>query len=283
LEDPDSDPNLFIIQLLASIFTGQFNIGVLISIIVILILLAFSALISGSEIAFFALNPFQLKEFEAKDTKNSRLVLSLLKGPKRLLASILIANNFVNVSIVILSAYVTAVFLNFSSFPVLGIIIEIFVITFIILLFGEIMPKIFANQKPDLFASFMARPLNFIIKLFYPIASLLVKTTSLIDKKIAAQSLEISMTDISEAIDLTVQTNDATDDETKILKGIVKFTDIEVSEIMKSRMDVIAIDIDSNFHEVIQIVTETGYSRIPVFTETFDNNSYWGIMGSKYR
>jgi len=256
--------------MLGSIITGEFSIGIIISLFVVLLLLFFSAMISGSEIAFFSLSPSNLKEIESKETVANKLILSHLKIPKRLLATILITNNFINVGIVILSAFITASLFDLTGFVVIGIIIEIFAITFMILLFGEIMPKIYANQKPVVFASFMARPLNLLIKVFYPFSSLLVRTTSFIDRRQAGQTQEISMDDLSEAIDITVQQQDTPDDDTKILKGIVKFTDIEVSEIMKSRMDVIAIDIETNFHDVISIVTESGYSRIPVFTETFD-------------
>jgi gliding motility-associated protein GldE len=270
LEDPDSDPHLLLIHILGTFFTGEFSIGVLIGLLVIIVLLLCSAMISGSEIAFFSLNPVQLKEIESKETTVSKLILSHLRRPKRLLATILITNNFVNVGIVILSAYVSGMVLNFMNYPILGIIIEIFIITFMILLFGEIMPKIYSNQKPVVFASLMAMPLHYLIKIFYPLSSLLVRSTSFIDKKLAAQSQTISMTDLSEAIDITVQQQDNQEDETKILKGIVKFTDIEVSEIMRSRMDVIAINSESTFHDVINIVTESGYSRIPVFVETFD-------------
>lgn len=271
MEVPDSDPHLWPIHLLNTFFTGEFSIGLLIGILIIIILMIMSAMISGSEIAFFSLNPSQLKEIESNETRTNHRILEHLKRPKRLLATILIANNFVNVGIVILSAYVSALLFNFTAFPVLGIIVEIFVITFMILLFGEIMPKIYANQNPVIFASIMAFPLQSMTKIFYPLSSLLVRTTSVIDKRLAAQSQSISLDDISEAIDITTQRQENPEEDTKILKGIVKFTDIEVSEIMRSRMDVIALSTETNFHEVIGIVTESGYSRIPVFTETFDN------------
>lgn len=226
-------------------------------------------MISGSEIAFFSLNPTQLNSLRSKTTKTNSIILSHLQIPKRLLATILITNNFINVGIVILSAYVSASLFNFSGFPILGFIIEVISITIILLLFGEIMPKIYANQKPVVFASIMARPLSLLIKIFYPLSSLLVRTTNFIDKKLASQNREITMSELSEAIDITADDN-ATVDETKILKGIVKFTDIEVSEIMRSRMDVVSIDSEIDFMEVIKVVTESGYSRIPVYTETFD-------------
>jgi len=229
-----------------------------------------SALISGSEVAYFSLNPSQLKDIRSKDTKISKLILNHLDIPKRLLATILITNNFVNVGIVILSAYVSRQIFDFSNFPILGFIIEVVVITGILLLFGEIMPKIYANLKPVTFASIMAKPLSFLIKIFYPFSSLLVKTTRFVDKKMAATSHDISMSEISEAIDITVD-EDTTEEETKILKGIVKFSDIEVKEIMRSRMDVVSVNSEITFKELIKIVVNSGYSRIPVFTETFDN------------
>lgn len=229
-----------------------------------------SAILSGSEVAYFSLNPSQLKDIRSKETKISKLILSHLDIPKRLLATILITNNFVNVGIVILSAYVSRQIFDFSNFPILGFIIEVAVITGILLLFGEIMPKIYANHKPVSFASIMARPLSFLIKIFYPFSSLLVRTTRLVDKKMAASSLNLSMSEISEAIDITVD-EDTTEEDTKILKGIVKFSDIEVKEIMRSRMDVVSVDSEITFKELIKIVVDSGYSRIPVFTETFDN------------
>jgi len=269
LEVPDSDPHLLLVQILANIFTGNFSLGVLIVLLVVLVLIFASAMISGSEIAFFSLNPSELKELRSKSNTTNSIILKHHKIPKRLLATILITNNFINVGIVILSAYVISSLFDFTSFPILGFLIEVIAITIFILLFGEIMPKIYANQKPVIFASIMARPLNWLIKLFYPLASLLVRTTNFIDKKLAAQNREISMSELSEAIDITADDN-APIDETKILKGIVKFTDIEVSEIMKARMDVVSIDSQIDFARVIKIVTESGYSRIPVFTETFD-------------
>ena len=270
MEEPDSDPHLWLFNILLNSFNGNISPEIILSLFIILLLLICSALISGSEVAFFSLNPAQLKEIRLKDTKTNRLILNHLDIPKRLLATILITNNFVNVGIVILSAYVSDQLFNFSNFPVIGFIIEVVVITSFLLLFGEVMPKIYANHKPVSFASIMSRPLNFLIKLFYPLSSLLVRTTRLIDKKLASTTHNISMSEISDAIDITAD-KDTPEEETKILKGIVKFSDIEVKEIMKSRMDVISIDSEISFRELIDIVVDSGYSRIPVFTETFDN------------
>lgn len=275
MEEPDSDPHLWLFNILLNSFNGNISPEIILSLFIILLLLICSALISGSEVAFFSLNPAQLKDIRSKNTKTNRLILSHLDIPKRLLATILITNNFVNVGIVILSAYVSDQLFDFSHFPVIGFIIEVAVITSFLLLFGEVMPKIYANHKPVSFASIMSRPLNFLIKLFYPFSSLLVRTTRLIDKKLASTTHDISMSEISDAIDITAD-KDTPEEETKILKGIVKFSDIEVKEIMKSRMDVISVDSEISFRELIDIVVDSGYSRIPVFTETFDNVS--GIL-----
>ncbi len=270
MEEPDSDPHLWLFNTMLNIFAGNITPEIILSLLVVLLLLICSALISGSEVAFFSLNPSQLKDIRSNGTKINRLILSHLDRPKRLLATILITNNFVNVGIVILSAYVSRQLFDFSSFPIFGFLIEVVVITGFLLLFGEIMPKIYANHKPITFASIMAGPLNILIKVFYPFSSLLVRSTRLIDNKLTSNSQDISMSEISEAIDITVD-EDTTEEETKILKGIVKFSDIEVTEIMKSRMDVVSVDAQISFKELIEIVVDSGYSRIPVFTETFDN------------
>ncbi|MCB0804951.1 MAG: gliding motility-associated protein GldE [Bacteroidales bacterium] len=269
MEEPESDPHLWLPVLLLKIVTGNVSPELLLSLLVVIVLLLFSAMISGSEIAFFSLSPVHLKDIQSKNSSNNKIILSLLDLPKRLLATILITNNFVNVGIVILSAYISASLFDFSELPVLGFVVEVIAITTLILLFGEIMPKIFANQKPILFATYMARPLKLLMRFFYPLSSILVRTTTFIDKKLAGQNQEISMSDLSEAIDLTAD-KDTPEEETKILKGIVKFSDIEVKEIMRSRLDVVAIDSTADFKEVIHVVKDSGYSRIPVYEESFD-------------
>ena len=244
--------------------------GLIIGIVTVFLLLFFSAMISGSEIAFFSFSPANLKQIRENETGINKIIMSLLDKPKQLLATILISNNFVNVGIVILSSYLINAIFNFTGFPVLGFIIEVVVITTFILLFGEIIPKIFAAQKPVLFANIMAKPLRFLAKLFYPLSMLLVKFTSVIDKRIERKGVDVSMSDLSDAIDITADEN-MDEEDTKILKGIVRFTDIDVKEIMKSRVDVTALDAETSFKEVLNTIIESGYSRIPVFEETFDN------------
>jgi gliding motility-associated protein GldE len=270
LEDPDSDPHLYLLNILSSIFSGDLSIGIVIGLLVMLVLFFFSAMISGSEIAFFSFSPAHLKAFNDEESKINQIILDLLKRPKRLLATILIANNFVNVGIVILGSFLINSIFSVGLNPIITFLIEVVLITISLLLLGEIMPKIYAAQKPIAFAVIMANPLKFLRWLFYPLSILLVRSTNIIDSRLSKRTKDISMSDLSEAIDIT--SDESTQEEdTRILKGIVKFSDIEVKEIMKSRVDVIAIDTEFSFKEVIDIAINSGFSRIPVYEETFDN------------
>jgi len=270
LEDPDIEPYLSTLWIFADILINPFTFKVLIALILMLVLLLCSALISGSEIAFFSLSPSQMEKINSRKDKISHLIIKLLGMPKRLLATILIANNFVNVAIIILSTYIISRTLDFSGIPILGFIIQVVVITAIILLIGEIIPKIYANQNSLRFSNLMARPLQILMNIFYPLASLLINSTSFIDKRINRKGHDISMSELSDAIEITSDEN-TPEEETKMLKGIVRFGDIEVSEIMKSRVDVTAVDVDLGFKELINIIRESGFSRIPAFETNFDN------------
>jgi gliding motility-associated protein GldE len=233
------------------------------------ILLFFSAMISGSEVAFFSLNPSQLKDIEESSSRSSRTILDLLGKPKRLLATILISNNFINVAIVVLSVFITNDLINQVQYPLLAFIVQVVVVTALILLFGEIIPKMYAANRAVNFASYMALPINGLSKFFYPLSSILVRSTSFIDRRLANKGADISISDLSDAIDIT---SDETtpEDEKKILKGIVKFGDIEVSEIMKSRVDAVAIEMNEPFSDIMEKILSSGFSRIPVYEETFD-------------
>lgn len=193
-------------------------------------------------------------------------MLKLYFKPERLLATILVANNFVNVSIVILSAYLSGQLFDFSENPALGLVLEVGVITFILLLFGEIIPKVYAARQTLSFSLLMATPLVILEKVFRPISFILIKTTA-ITKKLN-NTVNISKGDLSDAISLTSSEN--RDDE-KILKGIVKFGNIYAREVMQPRIDVAAIDIKSQFKEIIPFIIESGFSRIPVYSGSFDS------------
>jgi len=251
-------------------FFQPFSISILIALLVMILLLFLSAMISGSEIGFFSLSPQHLNQLQEEKSSRGRLILKLLEKPKRLLATILIANNFVNVAIVVLSSYIVTLWLNLENSMVLAFVIQVIVVTALILLFGEILPKMYASVYPAKFSKIMAGVLRFLIKLFYPFSSLLVRSTSFLDKRIARRSRAISRSELSDAIEITA--GESTPEEgKKILKGIVKFGDIEVKEIMRSRVDVIALDLEASFNEVLEVIVESGFSRIPIYKESFDN------------
>ncbi len=271
MESLDIDPLAVHLQiLLSSPFVG-FTAAVFVGILVILLLLILSALISGSEIAFFSLSPNQIHELRTKDVKANHKIIQLLEKPKRLLATILISNNFINISIVIISTYVVNSLFNFEHVAYwLAFLIQVVIVTSLILLLGEIIPKIYATKHNILFATFMVSPLKFLIRIFYPLSSLLVRSTDVIDRRISKKAYNISMSELSDAIELT-SNEDTPEEEKKILQGIVRFGDIEVKEIMKSRMDVTAVDIHMNFVEMLNYIIESGYSRVPAYEESFDH------------
>jgi putative hemolysin len=247
-----------------------FSFGVIAAILAILVLLAGSALISGAEVAFFSLGPNQLHELRLKEDKTDKAILHLLEMPKHLLATLLIINNFFNVAIVIISTYVTNSLFDFSRFPYwLAFLIQVVVVTSLILLFGEVMPKVYATRNSLKFARILAGPLRILIRIFYPLSSLLVRSTNLIDRRISRKAYSVSISELSDAIELTSGKN-TPEEEKKILQGIVKFGDIEVKEIMKSRVDVTAVDIRTNFKELLNLIIEAGYSRIPAYEDSFD-------------
>ena len=246
-----------------------FTSGMAICLLVIVFLLVLSALLSGSEVAYFSLSPAEKHKVSITSTKKALYIRRNLESPEQLLATILVANNFVNVGIVILSSYTVDSFVDFTHEPVLGFIVQVVVISFLILLFGEIIPKVYSTHHAIKFARFIAVPLYYTIKILRPVNSILIYSTSFVNNRIHAYSNHISVDELSQALELTSKT--VLKDDTEILKGIVKFGNKSVVEIMRSRVDVVSIDIDSNYDEVLKLITETGFSRIPVYTETFDN------------
>ncbi len=236
----------------------------------ILLLLFFSAMVSGSEIAFFSLTHHDIDGFRKQQKNNDRKILSLLERPNRLLATILIANNVINIAIIILSTIVFRAFFEMKLHPILAFILQVALITFLILLFAEVLPKVYASRHPKRFSAFMAGPLLVLRKLFQPLSSLLVKTTRIIDKRMEKKRPNLSMYELSHALEIT--TDESTTEEDKnLLRGIVRFGNTYVREIMKSRVDVVAVEYGTSFDALILTIQEAGYSRIPVYRENFDN------------
>ncbi|MBE7442173.1 MAG: gliding motility-associated protein GldE [Flavobacteriales bacterium] len=264
----DPEPYYF---LLLNNFVNPFVFETLLNIIVLILLLICSALISGSEVSLFSLKPHELEKIhEANDNSSVSAIRQLLNQPNYLLATILIANNTVNIAIILLSTITLNQQFNFNVLPDwLNFLIQVIGITFFILLFGEILPKVYATKNALKMALFMAKPLNFLIVIFKPISYLLISSTNFIDKKIKRKTHDISVEELSHAIDLTNDIN-SNEQEHQILKGIVKFGETSVKEIMTARVKVVSIEKDTPFDEVIKVILESGHSRIPVYEETFD-------------
>lgn len=232
-----------------------------------------SALISGSEVAYFSLSAADKQSIKKKGKTNER-TLKNLENPEKLLATILVTNNFVNIGIVILTAYITSSLIEFTNAPILERIFQVVLITFFLLLFGEIIPKVYATYFALPFARFMALPLQTLEKLFRPVNAILIYSTGFVNRRLQKHKKNISIDEISQALELT--SDQELSEEKDILEGIIKFGNKDVSEIMKPRVDVVAIDIKTGFKEVIQIINDSGYSRIPVYIDSFDNVS--GIL-----
>ncbi len=256
-----------VLSLSLSDFSGLefhlFTIEAMLSLAVVLILIFFSAFISGSEVAYFSLSPAEINDLENDNIKK------LLTKPNSLLATILIANNFINVGIVVIAAYFTSVAVTFPDNSSLEFFFQVVVITSLLVLFGEITPKLYANNNTVNFSIRMAKPLLFLNKIFYPLSYILVSTTNFIDKKLATKYTEISVEEITHALDITE--HETKEEERRILRSIVEFGNTDVKEIMKSRVAVLALDKNTNFLQVIKMIISSGYSRIPVFEDKFDN------------
>ena len=243
----------------------------LIKILLIITLLIFSALISGSEVAFFSLSKTDLKKISSSNAKNLKLISFLRSDPRRLLATLLVSNNFINISIVLLLASFGQLF-DVVFFPNwLNFVLEVGFITALILLFGEILPKVYANRKPISFSKKMAFPVRFIDKyLFFFITIPMSRMTKFIQDKLVFKKPNLSVDKLSDAFDLTDK-SETSKDEKKILKGIISFGSTEVKQVMKPRIDVFSVSKTMSYLDLIKKVRENRYSRIPVYDETIDN------------
>ncbi len=262
--------------LLSGVIVKSPDLKIIIGLIILVALLFGSALMSASEVAYFSFRPEDIENFKINRSKKSQTVLKLYNKPEKLLSTILVANNTINITFVLLSAFISARMFDFSTKPVIGFIVEAVVITFLLLFFGEIMPKVYASKNNVSMAIFMAFPLVFLEKIFSPITSLLILSSNFVKKRTGTHRSNISMDDLSDALELA---SDELNEDEKILKGIVNFGNINVSAIMCSRTDVTAVDIKSGFSQIIPVIISSGFSRIPVYSESFDNVK--GILYAK--
>ena len=256
--------------IILSLFVLNITWKVWLALFISIIFICLSAAFSSSENAFFSLTQAQLDQLRDSDNKNDQLIIKLLNNPQRLLATILISNNFVNIVITLLMAYIVACIFNFTDYPVLGFIIETILITFLLLLFGEISPKLYAAKEPLKTAQRLAPMLNIATYLLTPFSAILVKSTHIVEKRAEHHKVhnDITMDELSQAIELT---NLGSEKDKEMLEGIVTFGDKEVSDIMRSRLDIVAVDIKSNFKQLLKIITDSGYSRLPVYSGSTDN------------
>lgn len=238
--------------------------------LVVLTLLVLSGLVSGSEVAFFSFNHNQIVDFTRSSDPREKRISSLLRHPKRLLATILILNNLVNIFIVTISTYATWQIVGEEGKQGVTIVALTTVITVLIIFFGEIVPKVYANHNGKSFAKLTAGLILFSYRFFKPFSWFLMSLTNLIERRMEKKGYNLSVEEINQALEISVEKEEVTEEEKGILKGIVNFGTLSVKQVMKSRMDVTAFDKETDFHELMNQINKTGYSRIPIFSETID-------------
>jgi len=245
-----------------------FTVSALSGLLVLLILLGLSAVVSGSEVALFSLEPKDIETLKTNKKRSAQRILKLLSDPEQLLASILVGNNFINIAIVLLAAHISSSLISFGDAKTFEFIFQTVIITFLLLLFGEIIPKVYAAHYPKNFALKIAPFIDIMGKITKPINYILIHSTSFVNKRMSKHRRVLSIDEISKALKLANH-EDLSDDK-EILEGIVKFGSKSVSEIMHSRLDMVVADFSSNFSEVLEIIRTAGYSRIPVYSGTLD-------------
>lgn len=258
-----------LIDNLVIVDNSVFNFWLFLFLLLFLILI--SAFLSGSEVAIFGLSNTQKETLIIDEkNKNSQRIINLISDPKKLLATILIGNNLVNVAIVLVSSLMmNHIFEKYSLSPLLNFIIQVVLVTFFILLFGEVIPKVYANNYNLKFSKLMAFPISILKVLFNPLSNLLISSTSIIDKKIDKKIELLNADELEYALDLTKDSVD-NKEEKKILEGIVKFGNTDVKQIMTPRTDVVAFQNDLDYKSLINDLKAVKFSRIPVYEDSFD-------------
>jgi len=265
------DPEPYCLAFYFTAFSGIFTL----KIVVLVLLLAGSGLISAAEVALFGLSQTDLNEMQESNSSRGKLIVELLAKPKKLLATILITNNAINIGIVLLfSSIGNTIFANIDG--AFRFLLEVVLATFLILMFGEILPKIYANRNRVQFSHFMAIPLKGLNYLFTPLSSPMRSVTLFMEDKLGRQKSNLSINHLSQALELASE-GDTTKEEQKILEGIVTFGNTDTKQVMRPRIDIFALNEKMKFPEVLQEIKRNGYSRIPVFSENMDN-----VMGVLY-
>ncbi|NRB82393.1 MAG: gliding motility-associated protein GldE [Winogradskyella sp.] len=260
----DPEPTVLISNLLVT------NTSFITGAVLLLILLACSALISGAEVAVFSLTKSDIDRGINEKSAAMETISNLLERPKKLLATILVANNFINIAIVLLFAFLGETLFKDVTNALVRFLLEVVTATFLILLFGEIIPKIYASRNSVKFSSFMAKPLKVLDVIFSPISLPMRFVTLKIQDRFGKQHSNLSVDQLSQALELT-DNNDTTKEEQKLLQGIVSFGNTDTKQVMRPRMDLFALEINTPYETIIKEIVENGYSRIPVYEESIDN------------
>lgn len=269
--EPPANHLLIMFALIRTTLTTVDYFTVIVCAVTIILFIVFSALVSSSENAFFSLTKIQIIDLTDGKSRIANSSNFLLSNPKQLLATILIANTFINIAIVMVSSLMFDILFDFGVNHLIGLILELTLITFTLVLFGEVMPKIYASQNNLKVARFMAVPMHSIKIFFSPIVYLLVKSTSIIDKRITRKGHTLSVDELTHAIDITSNLEETSKQEKTILKSIVNFGNINVKQIMRQRPDISAIDASIHFKELLNKINDWGYSRVPIFKDNLDN------------
>lgn len=266
LEAATDDPYPF--SLLLTVLLNSEVVFFTVNGIILIILLLMSAMISGSEVAFFSLSSDELAHCKTGNSLVEKKIIELLDYPKRLLATILILNNLVNVAFVTLSTFISWQIVGTKSTEGVVVVTLTFIVTFCIVFFGEVVPKVYANHSSLSFIKKTAIPLSFCVAFFKPLSWLLMSLSNIIERRVEKRGYEISLDGLNQALEITGKETSV--EEKGILKGIVNFGTISAKQVMRSRMDITAVDIETDFHELMDKVNKSGYSRIPAYNETID-------------
>lgn len=261
------DPLPVLLAITSIAFKG-FSSYIIIGVILSILILFLSALVSGAEMAFFALKSSTIAELQAKHDFKSRLINNRLKDPKRLLATLIVAKAFLIICYLIVQTVILNQIFDFSANQIWGFLYQLTVFGLLFLLFIEILPKYLAHKNPEKYTYFASIIIAVFDTVLYPISYVIATNSTLIANKLTKIKHNITIDDLSEALNLT--TNQINEDE-NILKGIVKFGNIDVREIMKSRIDVFAVEYNTSFKKLLSLIIESGHSRVPVYSESFDN------------
>ncbi|MFC6875610.1 gliding motility-associated protein GldE [Flavobacterium myungsuense] len=252
-------------------FLSTIDTNLLFGFIAIFILLFCSALVSAAEVAYFSLTPKDIDECSRKHPSEAIIIATLLEKPKKLLATLLVANNFINIGVVILFSFIGQNLFTSIASAILKFVVEVIVVTFLILLFGEVLPKVYASRNNIKFAIFFVYSLSILDKLLSPISIPMRSLTIYLHEKLAGkQKSSFSVDQLSQALELT-SSAETSNEEQKILVGIVSFGNTDTKQVMSPRIDIFALEIDEAFEEIIPKITEKGFSRIPVYKDNIDH------------